>query len=120
MLINTIYFITNKIKSKKCECKIQLYGKINVHSFSNTLEDIKLDQIYHKTKTISLFSYVKSCSGVHVHVNLVAGISARTVDHGNTMSLNIILREVVPLVENFCFKFIKCGRNSPCSPCTAV
>ena len=74
MAISTNVFITNKIKSNKSECKIQLYGKIKVHSFSNTLEDIKRDRISHKTKSVSQFSYVKSCSGVHVHVNLVAGM----------------------------------------------
>ena len=84
MAITTIYFIMNKIKSKKRVSKIQLYSKIKVHSFSNTLEDIKLDRIFNKTKSVSQFSYVKFCSVVHVRVNLVAGMSVRTVDHDNT------------------------------------
>ena len=99
MSINTIYFITNKIKSKECESKIQLYGNIKVHSFSITLEDIKFDRIYYKTKSISQFSYVKSCSGIHVHVNLVAGLSAHNVWGKSTTFTLFAFRYVVVLAR---------------------
>ena len=53
---NKIAFILFRIKYKvkKCERKIQIYGKIKVHIFSNAVT--KLDRIYHKTKKISQYS----------------------------------------------------------------
>ena len=38
------------MKVKKCERNIQIYDQIEVHIFSNTLEETKLDLIYNKTK----------------------------------------------------------------------
>ena len=47
--LHLFYFEWNK-KLKKCERKIQSFGKIKVHIFSKTLEETKLDPIHHKTK----------------------------------------------------------------------
>ena len=43
-----------------------------------------------------------------------------TTSHWRHITLNKILREVVPFVENFCSQLIQCGPNSPYSPYTAV
>ena len=47
-MCNKIAFILIQIKwkVKKCKRKDQIYGKIKVHSFSNTFEETKLDRIY--------------------------------------------------------------------------
>ena len=51
-LWNKIAFILFRINKevKKCERKIQIYGKIKDHIFSNTLEQTKLDRLYPKTE----------------------------------------------------------------------
>ena len=56
--------------------------------FSNTLEETKLDRIYHKTKLILQYSSDKYCSGGYIRVNVVAHRSLRQDDDVSLTSHN--------------------------------